>query len=130
MGRASRPWSVMAGMRIIRTLFVVSPVFLLLVGCAPPGQHLMFPEAPCVSKDDQLLYDVDHDGRPDFGLLRDPATGNFDTLAYDDDEDGRPDRLYHLRDYDNAAVPHLIILLDSTPFEAVVERIKQGGFSW
>src|SRR5437762_8283170 len=97
--------------------------------CAPSHAHLTFPAAPASRSPDAWWYDVNHNGKRDFGMLRD-ETGRMNVLAYDDDEDGKPDRIYRLSDYDNTTVPHLIILLDSTPFQAIAHRYADGDFNW
>src|SRR5438093_10798618 len=104
----------------MRLLFILKPL-TLSIGCTPPSQKLTFPKSPLSHSADAIWYDVNHDGKRDFGLLRD-ASGRFDTLAYDDDQDGKPDRLYRLRDYQNESVPHLIILLDSIQYQPVADR--------
>jgi hypothetical protein len=116
---------------IHRKLLVTSCAVLALVGCAGPAPipSLKFPRAPLTRSDKQIWYDTNGNAKADFGLLRDDS-GKFNVLQYDDDEDGRPDRLYRLSDYDNAAVPHLIILLDSIPWQAVCDRYQAGDFNF
>src|SRR5437763_6229353 len=97
--------------------------------CAPSAPHLIFPTHPIHQTSDGDWYDMNHDGKPDFGLLRD-ASGKVNLLEYDDDEDGAPDRIYRLSDYANESVPHLIILLDSVPFTEVAKRYEAGEFRW
>src|SRR4051812_43362810 len=116
--------------RTASTLLIVSLVAIAVFGCAPPGQHLTFPTSPLTRGADGDWYDVSGDGRPDFAMLRDPATGRLNTLAYDDDQDGRQDRIYRLDDYANESVPHLIILMDSIPCWAMAERWAAGEFGW
>jgi len=65
----------------------------------------------------------------DFSLARD-ASGKVAELQYDDNEDGTPERIYRLADYANESVPHLIILLDSIPFDEVAKRYDAGEFRW
>src|SRR5690606_32591542 len=50
-------------------------------------------------------------------------------LEYDDDGDGAPDRLYNMDDYDDCFTPHVIILVDSIPFDSVAKRHAAGGFA-
>src|SRR5438105_13364495 len=109
----------------MRYLFILN-LLVLAIGCAPPSQKLTFPKSPLSRTADTIWYDVNHDGKPDFGLLRDES-GRVDTLAYDDDQDGKPDRLYRLRVYANESVPHLIILRDSIPHQAVEARYAAGA---
>jgi hypothetical protein len=99
---------------------------LLLFGCAPTGR-LTFPSQPFSKNGGYSWYDVRHTGHPEFATLAN-ADGVIDTLCYDDDGDGRPDRIYHLSDYSNQSVPHLIVLLDSIPFQAVADRYAAGEF--
>src|SRR5881227_3495183 len=98
-------------MRCLPCCVIIFTVFAL--GCTPVRSKLTFPEAPLQRSPDAWWYDTNGDGKRDFGLLRDES-GKFNILAYDDDQDGKPDRIYRLSDYDNADVPHLVILLDST----------------
>lgn len=104
-------------------------LFLVFAGCHASVEHLTFPALPIRHTDQADWYDVNHNGKPDFGLLRD-SSGKVNELAYDDDEDGTPDRTYHLGDYANESVPHLIILLDSIPFNEVAKRYEKSEFAW
>src|SRR5260370_21269399 len=100
------------------------------LGCAAPQSK--FPNKPFRQSATEITYDVRGRGRPDFALQADsrPATANgkLDVLAYDDEGTGRWSRWDRLSDYSNGEVPHLIILLDSIPFEAVRERYERGEF--
>ncbi len=51
-------------------------------------------------------------------------------LCYDDAGNGHFNRIYHLADYSNERVPHLVILLDSIPYQRVVDRYNAGEFRW
>jgi hypothetical protein len=104
-------------------------VIAICAGCQNSTERLTFPAAPIQHSTDGDWYDVNHDGKPDFGLLRD-STGKVNLLEYDDDEDGKPDRIYRLSDYANDAVPHLILMLDSVPFNEVAKRYDAGEFGW
>ena len=53
-----------------------------------------------------------------------------EAVSYDDDSDGVIDRTYRFADYADAAVPHVIILLDSVPFSVMAERYAKGDFAW
>ncbi len=102
---------------------------IALNGCAPLGPKLTFPSAAIKQTENETWYDVDRDGRSDFGLHRD-GQGRVASIAYDDDEDGNADRVYRLADDANGAVPHVIILLDSVPFDLMKERWDRGDFCW
>ncbi len=58
------------------------------------------------------------------------AEGRVDRLIYHDPEGRRSDAVYRLADYANAQVPHLILLLDSVPFETMLDRYNAGDFGW
>ncbi len=110
----------------MRVVSLLVPWFLL--GCA--GDPLRFPAKPALMTETQIAYSVR--GASDFALLPDTRAGmpagRLNVLAYDDDGDGRWDRLYRLSDYPNDEVPHLIILLDSIPYQAVKDRYDRGDF--
>lgn len=97
-------------------------------GCLCPSGDLSFPAHP-LGNSPSPQFDVNHDGKADFSLLPD-ADGRLRVLAYDDNQDGTPDRIYRLDQVDPATVPHLIILFDSIPFEAVRNRYARGGLTW
>ncbi|MCC6660295.1 MAG: hypothetical protein IT437_05360 [Phycisphaerales bacterium] len=98
-----------------------------MAGCVLPSDRLAFP-APLASTPAERAFDTNADGRPDFWLLPD-ARGRLRELAYDDDADGAPDRVYEPpRDPD--AVPHLIILFDSIPYEPVAQRAADAAWTW
>ena len=40
------------------------------------------------------------------------------------------DREYRLDDYTDASVPHLVLMLDSIPFETMAQRYAAGDFRW
>lgn len=67
--------------------------------------------------------DVDQNGKADFAV-------GADRVAYDDNEDGAADRIYRFADYADADLPHVIILLDSVPYSAFVNRYENGDFAW
>lgn len=113
---------------MIRLLFILF-VSMALCGCVAPTEHLSFPAKPLESTDLLRRYDTNADGKPDF-CLQTNESGRFDILAYDDNEDGRPDRIYRLSEYEPDDVPHLIILLDSIPFQAVNDRWHDGHWTW
>jgi hypothetical protein len=95
---------------------------ILSIGCAPRAR-LTFPQHPLETRGEWQWFDVNHNGRGDFAIAR-------DAIAYDDDEDGTLDRIFHLHDFRNEDVPHLILLLDSLPFELVAEHYRAGEFPW
>jgi hypothetical protein len=101
---------------------------LALAGCAPTGPRLTFPTEPVRAEAGVRHYDTDGDGRADFAVTC-PDGGRVESLSYDDDQDGRYDRSYRLDDYDSARVPHLIILLDSIPYEPIAVAHAQGRLS-
>jgi predicted RND superfamily exporter protein len=120
--------------KVARLGKVVSQVALIVValwlcGCSPPSGRLTFPTAPIAKTADREWFDVHHTGRHEFGLAYDSA-GRVDRLLYDEKPDGTADREYRLSDYANERVPHLILLLDSLPFETVLERYNAGDFRW
>jgi len=90
-------------------------------GCVP-GDRLHFPKKPIATTNTSTWYDTDRDDAADFELVHDDA-GRLDTLGYDDDQDGTADRQYRLADYDADRVPHLVVLIDSIPFEALKENL-------
>ena len=109
-------------------------IFLLLApcmigGCAAPSDRLTFPDGASEASSRGLFYNVHHHSPPDFAMLPDEH-GRLDVLAYDDDGDGKFDRFYRLSDYRNEDVPHLIVLLDSIPYEPVAERYRHGDFGF
>jgi hypothetical protein len=99
----------------------------VLGGCAFPTDHLSFP-SPLESSRAGRAYDTDHDGRADF-WLRPDWDGRLRELAYDDNADGTPDRVYS-PPVDPDAVPHLIILFDSIPYEPAATRAREAGWTW
>lgn len=104
-------------------------LLLTVSGCVAPSARLSFPTAPVSSTSTERRYDMDRDGRIDFVFAADES-GRFDVLAYDDDQDGTTDRVYRISDYAPGTVPHLIILLDSIPYEIAAERWREGNWSW
>ena len=98
-------------------------------GCSPPSARLSFPTTSLAHTQDCDWYDVHHNGKKQFGIAYD-TDGNVDRLLYSDGGDGRADREYRLADYANEQVPHLILLLDSIPYQTVRERYQSGDFRW
>src|SRR3954468_617764 len=98
---------------------------LVVAGCLAPLAQRTFPTANLRPSDKPQWFDMNHDGKNDFAITFDSA-GRVDALWYDDNEDGQPDRIFHLRDYADGSVPHLIVLLDSIPYSCVAERYAAG----
>ncbi len=98
--------------------------FLGLTACTP-ATRLPFPTEAIDSDGGARYYDVNGNGRIDFTVRHGPD-GRAELLEYDDDEDGACDRRYRISDYDAARVPHLIILLDSIPFEPFARAHAEG----
>ena len=121
--------------RIKITRAAVMQTAMLLLACVsfgcwtPPSGRLSFPASPIERTADIEWFDVHHTGYPDFGLHHD-AAGRVDRLLYDDHGKGHVDREYRLADYANQRVPHLILLLDSLPFDTMAERYLEGDFRW
>jgi hypothetical protein len=106
---------------------LTAAVVVCASGCAPSAR-LTFPREPLIETPDAERYDTDGDGKPDFALLKE--SGRVVAVGYDDDEDGHLDRVYRMADYPADGVPHLILLLDSIPFQQVAERYAAGDFRW
>ena len=90
---------------------------------------MSFHAAPIERSAKGIFYDVHHTGKPDFALLADER-GKFDILAYSDAGDGQFSRKYRLSEYGNQDVPHLIILLDSIPYQKFADAYAAGRFAW
>lgn len=103
-------------------------ILLSLTGCMAPSAHLTFPATPVKSSPAGWYYDVHGTGAPDFALLPD-ETGRLDILAYDSGH-GQLDRRYKISDYAPQDVPHLILILDSIPYQVVADRYQAGDFPW
>lgn len=110
---------------------VIGVLFLAAIagGCSPPSARLTFPDAPIHKTAESDWYDVHHNGRAQFGIAHD-SSGRVNRLLYDDSGSGHVDREYRLSDYANDRVPHLILLLDSIPFETMKERYDGGDLRW
>jgi hypothetical protein len=100
----------------------------VLAGCGPRGARLTFPTEPLRAEAGVRHYDTDGNGRADFAITH-AEKGRMAALAYDDNQDGRYDRSYRLADYASDRVPHLIILLDSIPYEPIARAHADGRFS-
>src|SRR5687768_2374111 len=99
------------------------------IGCAPFGPRLTFSQRAARHHANETWYDPGGSDRWDFGM-RTGAEGRIESLLYDDDSDGKTDRVYRLADYADEDVPHLIVMLDSIPFDAVRKRYESGDFRW
>ena len=112
----------------------VFPRILVLIICScalgcSTSKTLFFPDAPLSRTPQEIRYDVNGNGRADFALQA-GADNRTTTLAYAHEEDVRYDRMYRINDYETDSVPHLIILLDSVPYQCVLDYYNAGGFSW
>jgi hypothetical protein len=120
------------GLRTLRplqgNLTRILALCVLLTGCAAPSGRLVFPDAPMEKTADCDWYDIHHTGHREFGVAYDGA-GRVDRLLYCG-SDGKVKSEYRLADYANERVPHVILLLDSLPFETVRERYDAGDFRW
>ena len=103
-------------------------IFVLTAGCGT-AKHLTFPDNDPAVTSKEIFYDVNGNGISDFALLAD-AHGNMSILAYDNDEDGQYEKIFNINDYAPEDVPHLIILLDSIPYQCALDKYLAGHFSW
>jgi len=106
-------------------------LLVILAGCAGPGPKL-FPvtassATPRPEGGQDLLFDTDSDGRDDY-VERQGSDGLVALLGYDEDGDGQFERKVpapaRLRD----PVPHVVIVLDSIPFDLVRGAWERGRF--
>ncbi|HZK80147.1 MAG TPA: hypothetical protein VFC46_03750, partial [Humisphaera sp.] len=102
---------------------------MLIGGCAVPSARLNFPAGPVERSQRGIFYDTEARGRADFALLRDDR-GKLDVLAYDDAGAGKFNREYRLSEYANEDVPHLILLLDSIPYQKLLDAYQAGRLGW
>ncbi|MCX5900886.1 MAG: hypothetical protein NTX06_09165, partial [Proteobacteria bacterium] len=98
------------------------------LGCSAP-KTLFFPDAALSRTPQEIRYDINGNGRADFALQAD-SDNRTTKLAYSHEEDGPYDRVYRINDYEPGSVPHLIILLDSIPYQCVLDFYTAGHFSW
>jgi hypothetical protein len=110
----------------------ILPLLMLAhcTGCMAPHERLTFPTSPVREDRSSRWYDANGNGVADFALLLNEG-GRLHALAYDDNEDGTPDRLYR-RDVEPAPNPrpHLIVMLDSIPYQSVEDRFHDGCWPW
>ena len=112
---------------------IFATVLLLLacsctLGCSASNK-VFFPDAPLSSTPQEIRYDVNGNGRADFALQAD-SDNRTTRLAYAHEEDGPYDRVFRINDYEPGSVPHLIIMLDSIPYQCALDFYNAGGFSW
>ncbi len=105
--------------------FRVVVILLLLSGCGPPSARLSFPASALTQRQGVTWYDARGDGKPSFGTALD-ADGRLDSLFYADNENAKPERIYRLSDYADVDVPHVVIMLDSVPYQSVVDFYRAG----
>jgi hypothetical protein len=84
-----------------------------------PSARLSFPEHPHSQSSGFLWYDINGTGKPNFAIS---ADGN--TLCYTSPDS--PNRIYRISDYADADVPHAIILLDSIPYQSMLDWYNAG----
>lgn len=112
-----------------RLQFSVLIIFYIFMAGCTGSKQLIFPRAPLDRTAREIRYDVNGNNRADFALQAD-GDNRSTILAYDVTEDSRYDRTYRINDYAPGTVPHLIILLDSIPFQYVLDFYNAGHFSW
>ena len=116
--------------RLRRSISAALPVVVLsLAGCAGRGPDL-FPAAPLSTQalsggGERRLYDLDRDGRGDYAEEL-CADGVVARLWLDPSDAAGAIDLVALRAANGAGLRHLVIILDSTPFELVRELWDQG----
>jgi hypothetical protein len=108
-------------------------VWLMLLavvsGCSfAPRERFAFHDTPLHRDAAVEWFDVDGDSRPDFAIGY--VAERADRVMYDDNEDGVSDRVYRFADYADEEIPHVVLLLDSVPFEVMQERYAGGDFRW
>lgn len=111
---------------MIRASIFIPLIITTIGGCIAPNERLSFPAAALEVSPSARRFDTNGNGKTDFSIEAD-QNGRLVVLSYDDDEDGRADRIYRLSEYAADEVPHLIILLDSIPFQAVADRYRDGS---
>ncbi len=111
--------------RAVVACAILSLAFTTFCGCGAPTARLRFPIGPLEQNHSVVWYAAGHAGRPGFGTSLD-ETGTLDKIYYADKENGKPDRIYRLDDYADDEVPHVLILLDSIPFDAITAFYRAG----
>ena len=99
---------------------------VLLDGCSAPSSRLKFPARMDA---EQRTYDINEDDAADFAVLG-GGPDERPALVYDDDDDGVWDRRYDLAEYNEDLLPHLIVMIDSVPFQQVHDRWRTDGWWW
>ncbi len=117
----------MVFMRLISRMLLLA-VLSCTIGCLA-SKSLFFPKASLSRTQCEIYYDVNGNGRADFALQVD-EDNSWTKLAYLPEQYGPYKRIYHINDYEPNAVPHLIILLDSIPFQSALDFYNAGGFRW
>ncbi len=112
-----------------RFLLILVTVFILIAGCAGPGPK-MFPPAPVqreISQDGRLTrwYDTDGDGQADF-CEKFNSQGLIYAIGYDNEPDGKIDDLVVLDQVSQEECRHLILILDSIPYQ-MINEFRKGG---
>jgi hypothetical protein len=112
----------------IRSIFrTFATIILVVSGCAGPGPKMM-PAAPAeirqIEAGVERVYDANCDGMPDY-VERSPDAGPINVLRFDIDGDGQFE-LAVSRETAVAGDRHLIILLDSIPFDIVYDVWTAG----
>lgn len=112
----------------ILTVLLTAP---LLAGCPAPGPA-MFPPSPLAVKRtptdlEERLYDLTGDGRPDY-RERLGTDGRIALLRFDDDGDGADLEDVSWPQRDAADLRHLVLILDSIPFDMVNDAWRNGRF--
>src|SRR5947207_1652252 len=105
---------------------VMSALPLLLISCAPLA-HLSFPAAPLSDPPGEIWYDVNGDGTANFALQYNSA-GRVDSLIYKDDAKREQVPLFTSSRFTFHDPPHLILLLDSIPYQMAADRYAAGHF--
>lgn len=114
------------------TRLVPALVLIGLAGCAEPGPRLLdtprstATDTATIQPESIRAVDSNKDGREDYWQRFD-ADGRIGSLAFDTNGDGSPDESVD-RTAPQAGDRHLIILLDSIPFDLVEQAWRAGRF--
>ena len=91
--------------------------------CSPPSGRLSFPTEPIETRPRTANGTTFITTGSASSASRTTARAASIGCLYDSRGDGRVDREYRLADYANDRVPHLILLLDSIPFETMARAV-------